>query len=330
MLSSIQLFKEIGTDQLRNSYLFIGDEEYLKEEGLKKLNSRLILDTSQNLDRTVFYGDSVTGDQVLSSLLSVPMLASKRIVTVRDAQRMDPKGKKIILEYLKNPVPSSCLILVAHGVNLKQGYWRDLSKITKVYDFRRLSRFETGRLILSYVKKYDMSITDEARELLIENVGGDTLRLLSELEKLISFKSGTSRIDRDDVERVVGFGKLQSIFKLQDSLGKGRTNEALATVEDLLLWNEKPTRILASLGGFYLTMLRLKRQPQETSPGESAARFGLSSFYLKKCSAHLSRFSEEDLLSALSLTSQKELQIKEGASCVRPLLSTYITQLCTI
>lgn len=173
-------------------------------------------------------------------------------------------------------------------------------------------------------------MSEEARELLMEIVGGDTFKLACELDKLTSYRSGSGQIQREDVERLVDFEKLESIFRLQDLVGRREVKEALTVVDQLLLWNEKPTRILASLGSFYLTLLRLKREQRRKASEELSTKFGLSSFYIQNCMPHVRRFSERQLVSALELTHQKELEMKEGAVCVKPLLSTYVHQLCSL
>ncbi len=330
MYSTIQMLKEIEKSTLENAYLLTGEEEYLKEQGLKKILLKALSEETTVFDKIVLHGDSATSEEIMSALFSVPMIASKRVVIIREAHRLDANGKNQLLKYLSDPVKSTCLILLVSKVDLGKGFPSKVSKMVRVYDFKKLTRGESSRVLLLSLKKYGMTITDEARELLLESVGSDTFRLVSELDKLASYKSGSKSINRNDVEELVDLGRLQNIFRLQDSVGRKEVRKALAIIEQLLLWNEKPSRILASLGSFYLTLLRLKGEPKHTHPDKTASKLRLSSFYIKQCARHLSSFSEKELISALELTSQKELEMKEGSACIRPLLTTYINQLCSL
>lgn len=330
MYSTTQIFKEIERGKLKGSYLLSGEEEYLKEEGLKRLLAKMISEKETVFDKRTFYGDSVTPEEISSVLLSTPMMASKKVVIIRESHRLNTNSKNELLKYLANPLDSTYLILLAPRVDLGKGFFRKVSERTKVYLFKRLTRRERIELILSHLKKHRLAIAEDARELLLETVGSQTLKLIGELDKLISYKSGSRRIEKEDVEKLLDFGRLETIFRLQDLVGRRRLKEALAVIEQLLLWNEKPIRILGSLGSFYLTILKLKREPKNIPLESIATKFGLGSFYVKKCAAYLSSFTEPQLISALELTHQKELEMKEGTACFKPLLTAYINQLCTL
>lgn len=330
MYSSTQILHEIERGELADSYLLVGEEEHLKEEAVRMILARTLSPEAENFDRTVLHGDTATTEEVMSALASSPMLAAKRAVVIRNAHLLNGDTKSQLIDYVVNPVKSTCLILLAGKVDLRKGFFGNLLKTTKTLDFRRVTRGETSRLLLSYLKKHGVAITDEARELLLESVGSEILKLVGELDKLVSYKGGAGRIDKEDVERLVDSGRLDNIFKLQELVGKRRVKEALAVVEQLLLWNESPTRILASLGGFYLTLLKLKQEPDDAPLEVSARKFKLSSFYLRKCASHLPNFSESALIAALDLTNQTERKIKEGAGCVKPLLTTYIDQVVAV
>lgn len=330
MYSTIQIFKEIKRGELADSYLLVGEEEYLKEKVLKTILGKILPEEETTFDKIVMHGDSVTTEEIMSTLSSSPMVASKKVVIIREVHLLDTNGKSELLKYLANPVKSTCLILVAPKVDLEKGFFNEASKMARLYHFRRLTAGESSQLVLSHLKKHGMSITREAKELLLENVGSETHKLINELDKLVLYKSGSKRIERRDTEKLVDFGRLESIFKLQDLVGKRRVREALEVIEQLLFWNEKPIRILASLGSFYLTLLKLKHKPKHTSLEVFSKKLKLSNFYIKKCNIHLDNFSEKELISALKLTNQKELEMKEGAGCFRSLLTTYINQLCSL
>jgi DNA polymerase-3 subunit delta len=330
MYSTIHVLKELERSTIEGSYLLAGEDEFMKEKALTKIVVKALPEDADVLNRSVFYGNSATSEEISSALFSIPMMASKKVVIIREAHRLDASAKDAVLKYLSNQAESTCLILLIPKTDLEKGVFNTVSRMVKVYQFPRLTRSESSQFVLSYLRKHEMGITDEARELLLESVGSETTRLVSELDKLISYKGRKECIDKHDIERLVDFGRLQSIFKLQDFVGRREVRSALLVIDQLLAWNERPMRILASLGTFYLTLLRLKQEPNDAELGAKASRLRLSRFYLRKCAVHLSNFSEKQLISALALTNRKELEIKEGAACLRPLLTTYISQLCSL
>ena len=116
------------------SYLFLGEEDFLKEAELKKLKSRFLDASTRDLNYNVFYAkdNDFRLKEMLDLLNTAPFMSPKRFVVLKDADSMPESGKESALFYLRNPQPSSIFILDCRSEKIKDGFILEASKFAKM------------------------------------------------------------------------------------------------------------------------------------------------------------------------------------------------------
>ncbi len=90
-------------------------------------------------------------------------------------------------------------------------------------------------------------LEDDAARLLVELVGPEVGLLASEVEKLSVYVGEKNLIHRDDIARMVGAGRVETIWRTIDAVTLGNTSEALADLDHLLGSGEPPIKLLAAM-----------------------------------------------------------------------------------
>src|SRR3989338_1823550 len=110
-------------------FLFIGDDNYSKEEAVKTLSSSLKAADSNELDYKVFYGGKIDVMEALEHVKTVPFLSEKRLIVIKEFEKLSREDKDRISEYIKNPSKSTCLVLESPDESVLQGYDNIASRI---------------------------------------------------------------------------------------------------------------------------------------------------------------------------------------------------------
>ena len=175
-------------------------------------------------------------------------------------------------------------------------------------------------------------LDDDAARLLVELVGPEVGLLVSEVEKLAVYVGDRRKIHRDDVARMVGAGRIETIWKVLDAATTGRGDLALEHLDRLLTVGRAPGR---PAGGDELLAAARSTTPASCGgPGSTwrkpAARRGSLPFAVEKTQqqhAHLGP-RRVDQLPALLL--QADLDLK-GSSMLDPrtVLERLLVQLST-
>lgn len=266
--------REIERGGIKNSYLLVGENEFLKEEIINLLEETLINKKTRLFDRTKFYGDELP-DNLYRQITSLPISSKRHLSIIRSVEKIKKeKGKKEIKNLLKLTSPYLCIVLIAGNQDKKRSQFLNwLLSNTEVVRCPNLSEEAIKSWVSDKVKDHGRDISRDAVSLLVDFVGDDMYSLLSEIRKLLSLKS-EGRIDREDIEKVVGADRLSSVEELKSAIYRKNIKKGMKALNNLLLWGEKPGAILYRLGKWLLASSSGK--PWKNGPGFRDAAIGLS------------------------------------------------------
>lgn len=93
-------------------YLFLGDDKAAKDLKIKEIKDQYLLTPeSRQFDFTVLYGSQMTPDQFKQTLVALPTMAAQRVVLLYSVHKLNPRNKKILLEFLEQKESPTVLIL---------------------------------------------------------------------------------------------------------------------------------------------------------------------------------------------------------------------------
>jgi DNA polymerase-3 subunit delta len=88
----------------------------------------------------------------------------------------------------------------------------------------------------------------------VELVGPEAGILAAEVEKLAVYAGESKRIDRQDVAKLVGAGRVETIWKALDAATTGQGRMALEHLDNLLAAGEMPVGLLAAMSANLLKL----------------------------------------------------------------------------
>src|SRR3954468_10781040 len=94
------------------AYLFVGDDDFRKNEALTLLLDAAVDPATRDFNLEVRRGSELSGEALGSILGTPPMLAERRVVVVRDAGSLKKDAKQAAEDYLAKPSPDVMFVLV--------------------------------------------------------------------------------------------------------------------------------------------------------------------------------------------------------------------------
>lgn len=211
-------------------YYFFGDDDFLKDARTRELIDAAVDPATRDFNLDLRRGNELDADALDALLNTPPMLAERRVVVVRDVDKLRKDASKQLGIYLLHPAPDTILVLVApSGAKLD----RALVDRSTAVEFVPL----TGDRLPKWVAYHAETalghvITPEAASLLVEAVGADLGQLAVELEKLASY--ATDVIDERAVSAIVGVRRGESLGDLLDAVAAKNASVALALIAGVL------------------------------------------------------------------------------------------------
>ena len=211
-------------------YYFHGDDDFLKDIRVRELVEAAVDPATRDFNLELRRGADIDAEALDSMLSTPPMLANRRVVVLREVDKLKKDARKLLDAYLKHPASDSVVLLVTpSGVKTDKG----LSDRSTAVEFAPLTGDRVPKWVVYQVETVlKGTITPEAVSLLVEAVGEDLSQLAVELEKLASF-SGDA-IDEAAVSAVVGVRRGESLGALLDAVAARDTMHALALIPGVL------------------------------------------------------------------------------------------------
>lgn len=265
-------------------YLIAGDDAYLRRRSLELLKEKYKPDALPAFNYDEFDGSQCTVDEIAAAAETLPMMAQRRMVVVKDLDAAsisaDQYGK---LESLLSAVGGydSC-VLIFFNISVKssqkngdrQSAMRALIKKNgTVINCKTPSPAEIADILLEAAAGMGAQLSRADAAYMVERCGSDITNLLSELAKLHSLCGGKitrAAIDANTTQSVDVKGYL-----LASHVIAGKRKDAYRVMEELFDERTEPVAVLAIMSGAFIDLYRAKLASAERKTADDmAALFG--------------------------------------------------------
>ncbi|RJQ13710.1 MAG: DNA polymerase III subunit delta [Nitrospiraceae bacterium] len=224
-------------------YIWSGESCFL-EDALSRAVGIVIASHPSDFNYDTFH-PSATPQEISNSIETLPFMAPRRLVVLKDFHLFPAPTVKALMPYFKGPVETACLVVLsqkAPSSSLSDAGW-------KVYQLNIQERDIPAWLKQAAAEK-GVRLTDDAVDNLLEYVGYEIGLLIMELEKLASMGSGT--ISGKDILSSTSMMREFTTFDLIDSLIAGQKAKAFRILKTMFSRNayEAPV-ILGTLNWHY-------------------------------------------------------------------------------
>ncbi len=247
-MSIRQFQQELSKGLPSPNYLLYSVDDFLLYEALSLIKERHQGGDVFNFDIFDYETTESTppAEQVIDLLNTLPLMAPRRTVVMRNMQKLPKKDIKKLATYVPTPSETSLLVMLYLG------------KAPELFEASVLKKVKTIPLNLpekdipSWIKEKGKSkglmFTDRAVEYLLNSVGTDLGMLYSEIEKCEFL--GARVIDLNDVKGILYAGIEYTAFDLVDALKKGEEREVFRIFEHLAR-SMDPQMLLGALNWQY-------------------------------------------------------------------------------
>lgn len=233
------------TEKTDTVLLYHGADDGQKRVAVEKLVAELVDPDYRDFDFEELYGPGLTADRLLLASTQPPMVSSRRVLVVFQANEMSQAEQQALAEKLGRVPPSACIMLVCPAPEMDNGrpkkgaeVHKDLlsaiKKVGKSVDFPLLKDFAAVTFVQDRVRESGKGISATAAAALVRRSGADSGVLTTEVEKLVNYTGDRNAILDDDVDAVTTETVEEKLFAMMDAVGSKNAASALALSRPLL------------------------------------------------------------------------------------------------
>jgi DNA polymerase-3 subunit delta len=234
-----------------------------------------------------------------------------------------------LLQYLKNPNPSTVLVLLAPGeVDRRRKLYRTLASLGIAVECREMNDRERRSWLIGKARAIGLDFEPAALDYLI-NFGGKSLwGLANELEKLSLFLDiGGSRVTLETMQVLCPRNLEERIFDIMQAVTEKNPALALSRIRELTRAGIQPQRIFYLLVRHYRIMLRAKGLTGQAYTDQELANhlqvdYRIAAKYLRESRG----LSEINLVKGLKWMLEIDVEFKTGRNHPETALEVLIAQ----
>lgn len=301
------LLAEVAAGRFDPIYVLHSEHPILIERVLAALREAVVPPAARGFNYDTIEGKP-TGARIVALAQTLPMLAQRRLIYVRDLSTMTADDAEPLLAYLAKPNPSTVIACVAAKLDKRIKLYAQLSR--KGY----LHVLEAPRQLAPWVraeaKQQGVQLDAAAVTRLIDAVGGDLSRLALTVEQL-GLYAGSRPVSSDDVDELVADTRERTVFELTDAIGAADRPRALAAVAALCDQRESAVGVVVMLARHIrqLSLVHTLRATNAPRPSWGSL-LGVPPFVVDKLIAQARRFQPDALAAATQQLANADRALK--------------------
>lgn len=310
-----QLKREIESGKFAPIYYLGGKEPYFVDKLTKLLEEKVLNPGEEAFNKAVMYGADANAGKLLGEVRSFPMMAARRLVMLKEAQRMGKTDWDKLVPYLESPVDSTVFVIAFKGKDLdgRSKAFKAIEKNGKVFKGSPLYDNQIPAWIQSFVDGKGYKLQPEALRVLSAYLGTNLALIESELEKIFIYLKGdqNQQITTEIVYEMINVDKDFNVFELMNALG-ARDHAKSHFIINQMMRNVKdhpPILIVFQLFQFFSKLYRIQSK-RLSSDQDIARELRIAPFIARQYSGAVRQYVGRDLYRNLTYILEADLFLK--------------------
>lgn len=306
-------------------YLLFGKEHYYIDELCNAIVDKALPPGERDFGQVVYYGADVSAAQVVSTARQFPMMVSRQVVIVKEAQMM----QKIedIGVYFEAMMPTTVLVICykapndpaktgGRNIDKRTSFYKQASKVGVVFESNQIADYRMPKWIEDYFRTRGLAITPDGAALLAEYAGVDIHKIVLEVDKLVKvLPQGTTSVTASDIELNVGMSRDYTAFELAKALSFKDAGKCYR-IAHFFGQSEKRYPIqmtMAALSSHFLKILRFHAlQEAGLQRGEILSQLGINPYFASEYDTALRNYPLRRNMKVISILREYDGRAKSN------------------
>ena len=277
-MTPAQAIDQAKAGNLLPVYLVTGDERLVRDEVVAEVRKAALAGGLPAFNEDKFTAGDVDIDKVVAAARTVPMMAKRRFVLLRGAERWDAQDASAqferLADYAAAPIDSTCLVVVASKLDGRRKFAQVARKQGFLVSCEPLDDRALPLWIVQRAAAKGSPIERDVAELLAALAGPDLSSIDDALERLSLYVGAApgAVIDEAAVGACVARVRTADTWALVDAVGARDLGRALRTLADAYDPRERGLPLLGAMAWSIRQLARYQAALASGATHDDAAR----------------------------------------------------------
>ena len=319
------LMSDVKAGNLAPFYLLFGKEHYFIDALCAAIMEKALPPEERDFGQVVYYGADVSANQVVSAARQFPMMVSRQVVVVKEAQMM----RKIedIAVYFEAMMPTTVLVIcyktpndptkTSKSIDKRTAFYKQACKAGVVFESNQIADYKMARWIEDYFSTRGLRISPDASSLLAEYVGVDIQKVVLEVDKLLKvMPEGRTEVSAADIEENVGMSRDYTAFELTKALSLKDVQKCYR-ITAFFAQSEKRFPLpmtMAALSSHFIKLLRFHALLQAgVERSDILSQLGINPYFAREYDIALRNYPMRRTMKIISILREYDYKSKSNA-----------------
>lgn len=309
------LLDTVAAGKIAPIYILCSEHPLLIERAVTAIRDAAVPPEARGFNYEAMDGKGATAQRILAAAQTLPMMAQRRMVLVRDLSAMSAAELTHLVPYLQSPNPSTVLVALVAKVDKRLKFFAAADKKKVIHDLAPPRNLDAWARAEAGARKID--IGSDACTRLSEAVGKDLSRIALALEQLALY-AGDRRITVDDVDELIADTRERSVFELTEAIGRGDLAGALAAVASLCDQRQSAIGVVVMLARHMRQLALYHVATDKRLPKAEATRLvGVPPFVMSKLAGQARRYGARAAAEALGKLTHADRALKGQTDTIK-------------
>ena len=314
-MSFEKIKRDVQAGKLAPVYYLGGNEPYFVDKLSKLIEEKSLNPGEEAFNKAVMYGVEASAGKLLGELRSFPMMAARRLVMLKEAQRFPKQEWSKLQSYFDNPVQSTVFVMAFKGKDLdgRSKAFKAIQEKGVVFKGKALYDNQVPAWIQKFVDDKGYELKPDALRVLAAYLGTNLGLIESELEKIFIYLKGdkSQPITTSVVYEMINIDKDFNVFELMNCLGV-RDHAKSHFIINQMMRNVKdhpPLLIVFQLFSFFSKVYRVQSK-RLSNEYDVAKELGIAPFIARQYATAARNYTSRDLYRNLTYVLEADLFLK--------------------
>jgi DNA polymerase-3 subunit delta len=316
-------------------YVIVGEERFVRDQVVAELRAASLAGGLADFNEDRFTAGEVDVEAVIAAARTVPMMARRRFVIVRGAERWDASEAATsafdrLSDYATSPVDSTCLVIVGSKLDGR----RRLAVTARKQGFMVTCDPLDGRAVPAWIagrcEAKGHAIDRDVAELLAALAGPDLSTLDDAIERLSLYAGPGAAIDEAAVGACVARVRTADTWAMVDAVGARDLARAVRTLDDAYDPRDRGLPLLGALAWSVRQLAKYQAAVESGARPDEAARVAgvFQPHRARDLAAKARAIPAREVERWILVLAETDLALKGSRRTPEAILEDMLTRLC--
>lgn len=324
-----KIYRDLEIKEFAPLYFIFGEEPYLLNQCFQRFKKSVFAEGTEDFNYNLFYAKENTPSEVKEAVETLPMMSSRRLVILKEAQEYSDKEWNEFESLLTSPVQSTVFVILATKVDKRKKILKTLTEVAESVEFKKPYENQVPWWINYIAQSLEIKISEEAVHLLHTLVGSHLLEIESEILKLKEYVGDRHRIELSDVASAVSRSKEENIFDFTRAVGERDQVKALEHLVQLLDQGQSEVGVVALVARHIRLLMTVKKGLEMSLHGARLAQQAqVPSYFIESYVDQSRQWSMKKLEQTLVVLSETDKALKSSPLSSHIWLENMVLKAC--